>query len=291
MLAKTLRACPVDPKGYWMSEKIDGVRAYWDGNELISRQGNVFAAPAWFIECLPDVPLDGELWMGRGTFNQTSGIVRRAKPHEGWRYLTYHVFDAPEHGGVYEDRQKYLERVVKKAKCQFLKKIPVEIVKSRAHLDQTLKKVVDQGGEGLMIVRPRSPYTPKRTDCILKIKKAQDAEATVIGHVPGKGRHKGRMGALLVSDRTTGQEFKVGTGFSDAERTRAKELFPPGTVITYEFFELGAHGRPREPRFLRIRSEEPQKRKRRATRAPAPAAKPARRKNVQALHRRLTALS
>lgn len=263
MLAKTLEACPVDPTGYWMSEKIDGVRAYWDGSTLISRQGNVFAAPEWFTECFPDVPLDGELWMGRGTFAEASGIVRRARPHPGWRYLVYFVFDAPTHGDRYEARQDYLEQLVTRAKCQYLRKVPSLQVRDKSHLKAALDAVIDLGGEGLMIVRPGSMYTPRRTDCILKVKKQADDDAVVVAHQPGKGRHAGRMGAIIVRDEQ-GREFKVGTGFSDQERDRAEELFPPGTVITYRFFERSATGKPRDPRFLRVRAEEPQSRRRRA---------------------------
>ncbi len=245
-----------DPTGYWMSEKMDGVRAYWDGVELVSRQGNVFAAPKWFTECFPKQPLDGELWMGRGTFNQTSGIVRREKPHKGWRYLVYFVFDAPTHGGPFEERRQYLERLIAKADCQYLRHVPSLEVQSKSHLDAAVAEIVRRGGEGVMIVRPGSHYTPSRTASILKVKKFADDEATVVEHVPGKGRHRGRMGALLVED-SEGRRFKVGTGFSDAERDAAAELYPPGTLITFQFFERTPTGKPREPRFMRVRAEEP----------------------------------
>jgi DNA ligase-1 len=146
-----------------MSEKLDGVRAYWDGANLVSRQGNVFAAPSWFTDQLPDTPLDGELSMGPGTFDATSAVVRRAKPHDGWRELTYHVFDAPGHQGPYEQRQKFLEREVAKSRSQFLVKTPVEKIRSRAHLEERLRGA----SYGVVIVRPGSTYTPRRTDCCI----------------------------------------------------------------------------------------------------------------------------
>lgn len=283
MLAKTLAAVPVDPTGYWMSEKIDGVRAYWDGTHLISRQGNVFAAPDWFTDCLPDEALDGELWMGRGTFNQTSGAVRRARPHDGWRYIVYFVFDAPAHSGPYEERQEHLEQLVGRLDCQYMRKVPSVQLQSKKHLDTALAAVIKLGGEGLMIVRPGSYYTPRRTDSILKVKKFEDAEAVVFKHEPGKGKHKGRMGALWVREKD-GIEFKVGTGFSDRERDKAMELYPPGTVITFRFFERTPKGKPREPRFERVRAEEPEARRQRRANLPAPA----RASNVLQLRRRLS---
>jgi DNA ligase-1 len=154
---------PSDPTGYWMSDKLDGVRAYWDGKRLISRQGNVFAAPEWFTKCLPEVALDGELWAGPGSFNLTSGIVRRARAHDGWKKLAYYAFDAPAHPGQYEQRQEFLEQVVKRAKCTHLKKTQVEKIRSRAHLDERL----EQGG-AVVLVRPGSPYSPQRTDLIIR---------------------------------------------------------------------------------------------------------------------------
>jgi hypothetical protein len=180
-----LRGVPADPTGYWMSEKLDGVRAYWDGKRLISRQGNVFAVPAWFTERFPDFALDGELSMGPGTFNLTSGVVRRRQPHEGWRKLAYHVFDAPAHPGPYEKRQKFLEREVARAKSEFLRKTPVEKIRSRAHLERRLAQVLEAGGEGLVVTRPGSQYTPRRTDCIVKGATAPGAHRQ---KAPGRSR-------------------------------------------------------------------------------------------------------
>ena len=67
----------VDPTGWLLSEKLDGVRAFFDGRQFLSRQGNLFHAPDWFRTGLPDVPLNGELWLGRKKFQRTVSIVRR----------------------------------------------------------------------------------------------------------------------------------------------------------------------------------------------------------------------
>lgn len=257
--------CPIDPTGYWMSEKLDGIRAYWDGKQLISRLGNVFAAPEWFTECFPDVPLDGELFMGRGMFNETSSIVKKQRPHRGWRYLVYFVFDLPKSKATYESRQATLEKIVEKADCQYLRRVPSLPAQGSWHVRAALKNVEEVKGEGLMLVKPGSKYQPKRTHCLLKVKSFKDAEGVVVGYEPGKGRHKGRMGALWVERE--GKRFKVGGGFTDEQRNRAAELYPMGTVITYRYFELTPKGLPRFPRFLRVRSEEPVRRKRSKNRA------------------------
>src|SRR5437899_1961058 len=96
-----------DLSGWWMSEKLDGVRAYWDGKQFLSRQGNLFHAPDWFIEGLPDVPLDGELWIERKKFQRTVSIVRRQDKNELWREVRYVVFDAPAAGGGFEARTAF----------------------------------------------------------------------------------------------------------------------------------------------------------------------------------------
>ena len=94
-----------DLAGWWMSEKLDGVRAYWDGKgKFLSHQGNRFFAPDWFTKGLPRIPLDGELWMDRKRFQQTVSIVRRQDGGEQWRGVKYVVFDAPAPDESFESR-------------------------------------------------------------------------------------------------------------------------------------------------------------------------------------------
>src|SRR5947209_11838064 len=98
-----------DLAGWWMSEKLDGVRAYWDGKQFLSRQGNLFHAPDWFIEGLPDSPLDGELWIGRKKFQRTVSIVRRQDKTDLWKEVRFLVFDAPAAPGGFEERLAFLK--------------------------------------------------------------------------------------------------------------------------------------------------------------------------------------
>ena len=92
----------VDPNPYLVSEKFDGVRAFWDGQSLRFRSGLPIAAPDWFIAGLPKTPLDGDLWLGRGRFDELSGTVRKRLPVEvEWRQVRYMIFDLPGSSGSF----------------------------------------------------------------------------------------------------------------------------------------------------------------------------------------------
>jgi DNA ligase-1 len=118
-------------------------------------------------------------------------------------------------------------------------------------LKTELLRVESLGGEGLMLRQPGSHYEAGRSPTLLKVKTFHDAEGRVVEHVPGKGRHKGRLGAVVVA-MPDGQTFSVGTGFSDAQRNNPP---PIGTVITYRFQELTDRGVPRFPSFVRVRTD------------------------------------
>jgi DNA ligase 1 len=260
-----------DPTGWWMSEKLDGVRAYWDGQAFVSRLGNKFYAPDWFIADLPSDALDGELWVGRKQFSETISIVRSGTASAAWKHVSYVVFDAPGFSGVFEDRIKHAEAVLKRARAphaRFLDHVPCT---GFDHLKQELARVESLGGEGLMLRRPQSKYEVGRSSSLLKVKTFHDTEGRVIGHAPGTGKHKGRLGALIV-ELPDGTKFNVGTGFSDAEREDPPKI---GAVITFRYQELSKDGVPRFPSYVgeRIDVELPAKPKRAAP-SPAPAPSP-----------------
>lgn len=239
-----------DLTDWWMSEKLDGVRAYWDGQQFFSRQGNLYHAPDWFIAKLPPIPLDGELWLDRKRFQRTVSIVRRQDKSDLWKEISYVVFDAPAMAEPFEARQAALAehlasldgpvRLLEQNRCQGLD-----------HLQETLRQIESIGGEGLMLRQPGSLYEAGRSTTLFKVKTFHDAEAVVVEHLPGTGRHKGRMGALLV-ELPDGTRFSVGTGFSDALRDAPPV---PGCLITFRYQELTDGGVPRFPSFVRIRSD------------------------------------
>lgn len=239
----------VDLRGWWMSEKLDGVRAYWDGTQFLSRQGNVFHAPDWFKAGLPDHPLDGELWSGRKKFQRTVGIVRRQDKTDLWKEIRYVVFDAPAHSGPFEDRLDHCKTALERAEWASVH--DHDECRDHDHLKEELARVEALGGEGLMLRKPRSKYEIGRSYTLLKVKSFFDAEARVLEHVAGAGKHKGRLGALVV-ELPDGTRFNVGTGFSDAER---EEPPPIGSIITFRYQELSDGGVPRFPSYVSIRHD------------------------------------
>ena len=237
-----------NPKGWWLSEKLDGVRAYWDGKQFLSRLGNVYHAPDWFLQGLPATPLDGELFLDRKSFQKTIAIVRRQDQSDHWKSIRYLIFDAPAHGGKFEDRL---------ASLKSLPVLPYGAVHphtrctGKPHLEEELKRIEALGGEGLMLRQPESLYQIGRSSTLLKVKSFKDDEAVVIGHIPGTGRHKGRLGALQVR-LADGTEFALGTGFSDKEREQPPAL---GATVVFRYQELSDSGVPRFPSFHAVREE------------------------------------
>ena len=233
----------VDPRGFLVSEKYDGVRALWDGRVLRSRGGLHIAAPGWFTQRLPAVPLDGELWLGRGSFDALSAIVRRAQPADAaWRDVRYMAFELPGAAGPFSDRALQLQHLLGPQAA------PQHTVADTASLQAWLADVVAAGGEGLVLHRADAPYVAGRSDVLLKLKPLHDAEALVLGHEPGRGRHAGRLGALRVRN-AQGIEFRLGTGLSDAQRDRPPAV---GSLVSYSHRGLTPSGVPRFASFLRL---------------------------------------
>jgi len=133
-LAKTLTPGKIDLSGWYLSEKLDGLRCFWDGGVsrgkpttsvpfagitdpktglrkakikpvatgLWSRNGNPFQAPDWFLDLLPKVPLDGELFAGRGNFQLTTSIVSGDAPDERFDQIEYRIYGMPSINHVFQ---------------------------------------------------------------------------------------------------------------------------------------------------------------------------------------------
>jgi DNA ligase 1 len=235
-------------RGCWFSEKLDGVRCYWNGKGFVSRLGNPIFAPAWFTAGLPGEPLDGELWLGRKKFQRTVSIVRRQDESELWKEIRYLVFDAPALERGFEERLQFVETVLQAQRPPFASAHPHRLCRGVDHLKQELARVEALGGEGLMLRQPGSRYMAGRSATLLKVKTFRDAEARVVRHEPGRGRHKGRLGALLVQ-MADGTRFAVGTGLSDAERKNPPAV---GSVIRFRYQELTDGGVPRFPSYVGV---------------------------------------
>lgn len=256
MLANVYRP-GVNLDDYWVSEKFDGVRGYWDGAKLLTRGGERVNAPPWFTAGWPRVALDGELWAGRGQFPKAVSTARQQTPNdEAWRGMRFMVFDLPAHGGPFTERIVALNGVISRIKQPWVQAVPQSKVAGHPVLLALLDKTVQDGGEGLMLHRGTSLYQGLRNDDLLKVKTHEDSEARVISHLPGKGKYESMLGALLVeipaTDSQPALRFKLGTGFTDAQRQDPPAI---GARVTYRFRGLNDSGIPRFASFVRVRED------------------------------------
>ncbi|MDX1807912.1 MAG: DNA ligase [Sulfurospirillaceae bacterium] len=235
--------------GWLMSEKLDGVRAYWDGKKLISRGGHKLSAPKWFTKGFPPFEIDGELWSKRGDFENISGIVRKQNPNDGWKQLTYNIFEVPHQKGNLVQRLDVLRKYLQSHYNAHIKIIKQIVCKNRTELNKYLTEVELKGGEGVVVRNPNAPYINRRTDQALKVKSFLDDECKIVGYNIGKGKNNGLIGSLKCKMKT-GQIIKLGSGLSNKERINPPKI---GTIVTFKYKGLTKNGRPRFPIFLRIR--------------------------------------
>ena len=237
-----------DLSGWWISEKLDGIRAFWNGKHFYSRAGNRFFAPLFFTEKLPsNVCLDGELFLARQSFQETVSIVKNQndeKEEEKWKKLSFYVFDVPSlHDKVFEERIEFAKQNIQ---SKFARVVEHEKCSSNSDLEERLRQVEKEGGEGLMARQPNSLYEHKRSKTLLKIKSFQDSEAKVVGYLEGKGKYNKLVGALNVVNKQ-GISFSIGSGLSDEDR---KNPPPVGSYVTYKFQGLTDSSVPRFPVFV-----------------------------------------
>jgi len=241
----------IDVKNWMMSEKLDGVRAYWDGYALYSRNGNKFAVPDWFTKDFPKFELDGELWTKRNDFEHIISIVSQHKPHKGWHDISYQIFEVPNAQGNFIQRLNKIKDYLQEHPSPIIKLIAQQRCKNKSHLQTFLTEIEQQGGEGVVIRNPEMLYHTGRSHTSLKVKTAQDAECKVTGYKEGKGKFKGLTGALFcqLDDQRI---IAIGSGLSNKERE-----VPPtiGSIITYKHNGYTSKGKPRFPVFLRIRKK------------------------------------
>ena len=238
-----------DPTGWLVSEKLDGVRALWDGRRLRFRSGREGSAPGWFLDRLPPQALDGELWLGRGRFEAVSGLVRRVRSDDaGWRELRYMVFELPDAAGGFAERADRLHAIAARVGWPALQAVPQQRLDDAVALDRRLAEVLRAGGEGLVLHRADAPYATGRSDALRKLKPLADAEAVVVGHQAGRGALQGQVGALRVR-AADGRVFDIGSGLTRADHRQSP---PIGTRITYTHRGLTASGLPRFASYLRV---------------------------------------
>ena len=235
---------------YWVSEKYDGIRGFWDGRQLLSRSGKALNPPAWFVKGWPAQPFEGELWAGLGQFEQAASVIQqRQAPDSEWQAMRFMVFDANSPTQAFTERIVQYQSLVKQIGQPWVQAVRQSQVPSHAALKALLKKTVQAGGEGLVLHRGSSLYQSGRNSDVLKVKPHEDAEAKVIGQELGQGKHAQRLGALTL-ETPQGLRFKLGTGFTDAQRENPPAV---GQWVTYRYRGLTDQGVPRFASFVRIR--------------------------------------
>ncbi len=230
---------------WYMSEKLDGARAYWDGTKLISRSGKVFAVPAFFTKNFPSHKLDGELWSKRADFSNIVSIVNKKEPHQGWDTLTYNIFEVPDAKG------NLLQRLSKVKETHYIKLIQQIPVQDTKHLNIFLKSIEKKSGEGVVVRDASLDYFTGRSANALKVKSYIDTECEVVGYNEGKGKYEGMIGSLSCRLKNL-KVIKIGSGLNDHQRAIPPKI---GTVITFKYYGLTSKGNPRFPIFLRIRGK------------------------------------
>ncbi len=238
--------------GYLMSEKLDGIRAYWDGKNLLSRSGKIIHAPKWFKKNFPSFEVDGELWSKRGDFEFIQSVVMDKKPSKGWKKITYNIFEVPNQKGKLIKRLEVLKKYLKSHQIHHMKIIKQTVCEDKKHLEKFFEEVKSKGGEGVVLRDPKAPYIAKRTTKALKYKDFEDDECEVVSYHKGKGKYEGLLGSFTCSLKN-GVEFKVGSGLIDKERRNPPAI---GKIITFKHQGYTKYGKPRFPVFLRVRERE-----------------------------------
>lgn len=321
--------------GWFLSEKLDGQRAIWDGGVtrghyfqnvpwsnmakdkrnhvctgLWSRYGKPIFAPDWFLDRLPPIVLDGELY-AKDYRQILRGIISKLVPDDNdWSRVGYHVFDAPTYEQWLEpgriNSPNFPEKQITAASLDYAKLTAKRIEKKRSFADTVeflknqdfwsnqivlheqerlpfstssaievltdrMAAILDNGGEGVILRKPESYWTPRRVSSLLKHKDVRDDEGIVIGYEwAEEGKLHGMMGALILRWRE--KEIRI-SGFTDNERLMSvsgksekpgsrvsmgieNPSFPLGTVVTFKYQDLSKDGMPNHARYWRKRDDQ-----------------------------------
>ncbi len=238
-----------DISNWYMSEKLDGIRAYWNTKELLSKNGNKIYAPDWFIKNLPPFELDGELWTKREDFENIQNIVLDTKPSSNWEQITYNIFEVPNEKGNFDKRLEKIKSWLEKNPNKYIKIIPQKLCKNESDLNNYLKELLEKKAEGIMLKNPNLEYFNGRNENLLKVKTFYDDEALVIGHNFNKD---GKLKSLILK-QNNGIIFNLGGGFSDTQRVNPPKI---NDVVTFKYYGFTKNGKPKFASFLRIREKE-----------------------------------
>ena len=238
-----------DINGWYMSEKLDGIRAYWNGKELFTKNGNKIYAPIWFTKNFPNFELDGELWTKRDDFENIQSIVLDKTPSSKWREITYNIFEIPNKSGDFDKRLELIKLWQIKNKNRFIKIIPQLKCKNKEHLNLYLKRLINKKAEGIILKNPKPFYFKGRNSNILKVKKFNDMEGVIIGFNYDENKRLKSLVLKLSNDVI----FNLGGGFR--EEIRLNHKFKVGDIITFKYYGFTKNGKPKFASFLRVREK------------------------------------
>jgi len=233
---------------WYMSEKLDGIRAFWDGEKLYTKNGNIINTPKTFTKNFPKFHLDGELWTKRDDFENIQNIVLDKNPSSKWSEITYNIFEAPNLEGDFKNRLYKIKLWFSLNHNENINLIPQYICKNKKDLDKFLEKIITKKGEGIIIKNPNLTYINKRNENILKVKKFYDMEGLVVDINYNNSKMKS-----LVLKLEDGTIFNLGNGFSDEERVNHPKI---GDTVTFKYYDFTKNSKPKFASFLRVREKE-----------------------------------
>lgn len=278
MLAKTLNKKNI-PKKWLLSEKYDGYRSRYEPDKgFISRNNNIFNAPEWYLDILPDISLDGELWAGYNKFQSLSKIRKKIIDPFEWLDIKYIVYDLPDLDMIFEERLKVLKNIVNKIQKDWYKKrkklgkefnnlkCPILLaeqikIDSIKQFNQLYNKIINNDGEGVILKNPKSFYENDRSYNMLKYKPEFDTEAIIIDYKENKNKI---VGAFICLELINFKNYSIInkkkkpiiiSGLNYEIINNVDITHPIGTVITYKFSGLTESGKPRFAKYLRKREE------------------------------------
>lgn len=235
--------------GWFMSEKLDGVRAYWNGKELLSKNGNKIFAPSWFTKDFPPFPLDGELWTKRDDFENIQSIVLSQNSSKRWETISYNIFEVPNIKGDFRARLHFLETYLTKNPNKYIKIVPQKVCKNKDELNLYLQELISIKAEGVILKNPNTLYEVGRSKNYLKVKNFLDDEGLVVGH----NYNIDNSFKSLKIKLQNGTIFNLGNGFKNKERENPPKI---GSIVTFKYYGLTKNGKPKFASFLRVRETE-----------------------------------
>lgn len=245
-----LKTFEKNPQDYLYSEKLDGVRAYWDGKALYSRGGKRLFPPSFFTQNFPPFEIEGELWSKRGDFENIVSIIKSSKNPQKWSELKFYIFEVPNQSGGILQRLEVLNSHLSSHPAPFIQIIPQNQISSSQELMDALQKIQELGGEGIVVRDKNEPYYTGRNQKAMKLKPYLDSECKILSYNLGEGKFKNQVGSIVCQDGE--KTFKIGSGMSEDFRKNPPKI---GTIITYKYFGFTQKGLPKFPAFLRIRKD------------------------------------